>query len=285
MLVPGLAQLQLAAARAWAGLPDLVPVGPGDRASSAGEASLGWAFLAFAFVTHAASTLDVLRQRSFPVFPPVRRCRLDASAGSGSSAYLPLGTILTLYALPAQPDGPAGDRLPGESPGIPGSRILRPASGSGCGCRRTRRPRAGRVVAVGRPGGRVDGRDAGGSTARRSTHSPRSSPPSTTPSAGSSASPSITSWSASRIDSAQDRSLRPMVLVSQDQIVGRVWARYYPVLGSPPALTWPRRVRSRLRLPRRLTVRTTADCGNHRCRTAPEKTGMQSGQQVRSVLC
>ena len=31
--------------------------------------SMGWAFLAFAFVTHAASTIDLIKQRSFPVSP------------------------------------------------------------------------------------------------------------------------------------------------------------------------------------------------------------------------
>ena len=50
--------------------------------------SMGWAFLAFAFVTHAASTIDLIRQRSFPVFPRFMTLRLDAriSRDDGLSA-------------------------------------------------------------------------------------------------------------------------------------------------------------------------------------------------------
>ena len=73
----------------------------------------------------------------------------------------------------------------------------------------------------------MDGRDIGWSTAR-STPLPRSIPPSTTRTATSSASPSITSSSASRMTRRGSSRAGPLVLISQDQIVGRVWARYSP---------------------------------------------------------
>src|SRR4029078_4203738 len=55
---------------------------------------MGSAFLAFAFVTHAASTIDLIKQRSFPVFP--RFMALVSTLGwLGMTAYLPVWTILT----------------------------------------------------------------------------------------------------------------------------------------------------------------------------------------------
>ena len=68
---------------------------------------LGWALLGFAFVCHAAAMLDVLRQRSFPVFPP----RIAASAmvvAMVLMVYLPLAAVLWLYALPTRADGECG---------------------------------------------------------------------------------------------------------------------------------------------------------------------------------
>lgn len=68
---------------------------------------LGWGFLVFTFVTHAASSLDVVKQRSFPSYP--RFLAIIATLGwLGMTAYLPLGAAAALFALPARSDGPAG---------------------------------------------------------------------------------------------------------------------------------------------------------------------------------
>ncbi len=49
---------------------------------------LGWSFLAFCFLTHIAASLDVVRQRAFPVFP--RSVALAAAIpGMGLTVYLP----------------------------------------------------------------------------------------------------------------------------------------------------------------------------------------------------
>jgi len=49
---------------------------------------LGWCFLAFCFLTHIAASLDVVRQRAFPVFP--RSVALAAAIlGMGLTVYLP----------------------------------------------------------------------------------------------------------------------------------------------------------------------------------------------------
>ena len=187
--------------------------------------SMGWAFLAFAFVTHAASTIDLIKQRSFPVFP--RFMALVSTLGwLGMTAYLPLGTILTLYAFPAHPEGPAGigylvNRL--------AYRAAAPSLGHCVWMRLSQEspPWAGRIVAV---AGQevewssrrwlVDGRRD--STPPDRFHPllsrpipvpcPRASPP----------------RSASRMIRRGSLPCGPMVLISQDQIVGRVWARYSP---------------------------------------------------------
>jgi len=185
---------------------------------------MGGAFLAFTFVTHAASTIDLLKQRSFPVFP--RFMTLVSTLGSlGMTAYLPLGTILTLYAFPAHPDGPAGigylvNRL--------AYRAAAPSPGHCVWMRLSQEspPRAGRIVAV--AGQEVEW------TSRHWLVDGREVPP-----------PQIDSalYYPNRYqfrvpehhllvglenDSARMVPCGPMVLISQDQIVGRVWARYSP---------------------------------------------------------
>ncbi len=59
---------------------------------------LGWCFLAFCFLTHLAASLDVVRQRAFPVFP--RSIALAAAIlGMGLTVYLPTGTLLRFCAF------------------------------------------------------------------------------------------------------------------------------------------------------------------------------------------
>ncbi len=54
-----------------------------------------------ALVTHLVSSLDILQQRSFPVFP-----RVTALAATSVATilfiYLPVAAVLELYAFPAQ---------------------------------------------------------------------------------------------------------------------------------------------------------------------------------------
>ncbi|WP_165219021.1 S26 family signal peptidase [Aquisphaera insulae] len=62
---------------------------------------LGWAFLGLAFLTHLASSIDVLRQLAFPVFRPL--VAVSASALSLAAAvYLPIAVSLFLVAYPAR---------------------------------------------------------------------------------------------------------------------------------------------------------------------------------------
>src|SRR5262249_20167291 len=65
---------------------------------------LGWVLLVFAFLTHAVATLDVLQQRSFPVFP--RKIATSAMiVVMLLVVYLPLATLLGLFALPTTSKG------------------------------------------------------------------------------------------------------------------------------------------------------------------------------------
>ncbi|QEH33105.1 hypothetical protein OJF2_16020 [Aquisphaera giovannonii] len=71
---------------------------------------LGWGFLAMAFLTHIASSLDVLRQLAFPVFRPF--VALSASAlGLAAGVYIPLSLSLYLLASPVGSAGPGAGYL------------------------------------------------------------------------------------------------------------------------------------------------------------------------------
>ena len=89
------------------------------RVSFAGAACLAGVFLAFCFLTHIAASLDVVRQRAFPVFP--RRVALAAAIlGMGLTVYLPIGALLRFCAFSTCSDGVSGHRLSGEPSGLPG---------------------------------------------------------------------------------------------------------------------------------------------------------------------
>ena len=63
----------------------------------------GWCFLAFCCLTHLAASLDVVRQRAFPVFP--RKAALAAALlGFGLTLYLPIGFLLHSYAFATSAD-------------------------------------------------------------------------------------------------------------------------------------------------------------------------------------
>jgi len=185
---------------------------------------MGWAFLAFAFMTHAASTLDLIRQRSFPVFPHFMAV-LATVGWLALAGYVPLGTLLTLFAFPAHPDGPAGvgylvNRL--------AYRASAPSQGHFVWMKLSPEsaPRAGRVIAV-----------AGQEVEWKSRHWEVDGWPITSPPFD------LARYSPDRYqfrvperhlliglenDSSRLLPCGPMVLISQEQVVGRIWACYSP---------------------------------------------------------
>ena len=185
---------------------------------------LGWCFLTFCFLTHMAASLDVLRQRAFPVFP--RKVALAAAVlGMGLTVYLPIGALLRLCAFSTCSEGTTGigylvNRLAyQEREPAPGHFIwmrLSPASS----------PRAGEVVAVagqevewtGRRW-RVDGKDLQSSCPGALPYYPNpwrfQVPPN-----------HVLIGPETSSSSAEPSSL--LVIVSKEQIMGRAWARYYP---------------------------------------------------------
>jgi hypothetical protein len=185
---------------------------------------VAWSLLGFAFLTHAVASLDVLRQRSFPVFPS----RIASSATIVvmiAVIYLPLIGLLCLLALPTRTDGDSGTgylvnglayRKEKPQPGQWVWLCLAPRPG---GC-------AGQVIAtagqeVEWTGRRwlVDGKDLS------STH------PGTLPYYPESwrfRVPEHHVLVGSEPSTHEAEPSSPLLLVSQDKIVGRAWARYYP---------------------------------------------------------
>jgi hypothetical protein len=186
---------------------------------------MGWGFLGLAMLWQLLSALDVLRQRAFPVFPG--RIALSAAVLSmGLAIYLPLITILWLFAWPARAEhiseaGYLVDRLAYQKRG--------PAPGQWIWVRRTpsHTPCSGQVVAVGGQEvectgrrWRVDGREV---------ELPYPGPATDYPDGWHFRVPDdhvlvgpATLGPKSEIPSA-------LMIVSRDQIVGRAWARYYPL--------------------------------------------------------
>lgn len=181
---------------------------------------LGWVLLGFAVLTHAVASLDVLRQRSFPVFPT----KIATSAMIVVMVlvvYLPLAALLWLYALPTRADGESGEGYLvnclayQKQELLPGQWIwLRlPPRPSGC---------AGRVVAIagqevewtGRRW-RVDGKDLAATHPGALPYYPEG-------------------WrfrvpEHHVLIGSEPSALQPLLIVTRDQIVGRAWARYYPI--------------------------------------------------------
>jgi hypothetical protein len=185
---------------------------------------LGWASLGFVFLTHLTASLDVLRQRSFSVFPQVLASAATIG-GMGLTVYLPLGSLLTLYAAPARSDGPGGvgylvNRLAYRTnEPSPGHWIwLRPTPSSS--------PRAGRVLAI--AGEEVEW------TGRHWRVGGKELPPHQAgdfpfyPSACRFRVPEHHVLIGPEPDSGNLVPSQPLLIVGQDQIAGRAWARYYP---------------------------------------------------------
>jgi hypothetical protein len=185
---------------------------------------LGWVFLGFVFFTHLTASLDVLRQRSFPVFPQMLASAATIG-GVGLTVYLPLGSLLSLYAAPARSDGPGGvgylvNRLAyrANEPS-PGQWIwLRPTPSSS--------PRAGRVLAVG--GDEVEW------TGRRWRVGGKELSPNQAgdfpfyPTSCRFRVPDHHLLIGPEPDAGNLLPSQPLLIVGTDQIVGRAWARYYP---------------------------------------------------------
>jgi hypothetical protein len=186
--------------------------------------TLGWLLFGSAIATHMASILDVIRQRSFPAFPPmVATCSTLGTIGL--CVYLPVGATLTVYAYPARTGGALDigylvNRLAYQA--------KEPASGHWIWLRLSpaASPRAGRVLAVagqevewtGRRW-QVDGKEITPLQLGPSTFYPgpwRFRVPDNHVLIGPSA------------DAAHDEPATPLMIVGRNQIVGRAWARYYP---------------------------------------------------------
>jgi hypothetical protein len=186
---------------------------------------LGSSLFGFAMLCHLFSVVDALRQWSFPVFP--RRIALSATfVGMGVILYLPAMVLLWLCALPTQADRLSGagylvNRLAyQQKEPSPGQWIwLRSAP--------SRTPLAGRIVAVagqeveciGRRW-RVDGGEV---------QLPYPGPPTDYPDGWRFRVPKDHVLVGTETRGAKTEVPSPLIIVARDQIVGRAWARYYPL--------------------------------------------------------
>lgn len=186
--------------------------------------TIGWGFLAFAYLTHAVSCLDALRQNSFPFFP--RIAAISATLGGlGLLVYAPLLSVLSLYAWIGGIADHSGacylvNRL--------AYRHHEPVPGQWIWLRAPRRglSQAARVVAIagqevewtGRKW-RVDGRFLEVNSQRRSPIFPEP-------------------WKFRVPDhhvvvdpETEEGTVfsPPLMIVGREEIVGRAWARYYPL--------------------------------------------------------
>jgi hypothetical protein len=186
---------------------------------------IGLVVLAFAYGTHVASATDVVRQQAFPGFGrwvPM----ISASGGLGLGIYVPALTVATLIAWPGMGSGLAND---GYLVNCWAYRTRPPQRGDWVWLRPSPRgeERLGRVVAG--PGQevewsgdqiRVDGRRPPPGLAWRPRHLPVD-----------------LMFTVPRdhalIVPASSTSVKPAtgspILIAQDRILGRVWARLYPI--------------------------------------------------------
>jgi hypothetical protein len=187
---------------------------------------LGWGFLAFAFVTQVTSVTDVLRQGSFPIYPN-RTALVFVSSGLALLLYFPSLCVLWVIARPGfEADSPGsgflvncwayhGDARPREGQWI---WMQLPPQGE---------QRAGRVVAV--SGQEVEWNGArwrvDGHECRLHSYRHMGAWPQTchfkVPCDQILVEPDE--------EDVPTPKLGPLVLVSPDRIIGRVWAHFYPV--------------------------------------------------------
>jgi hypothetical protein len=186
---------------------------------------LGWVFLGIAIVWHLVSAQDALRQRAFPAFS--ERIALSALGLTiGLTVYLPLSALLWFCAWPARADrvsdaGYLVNRLAyrHDDP-VPGQWIwIRSAP--------SRTPTSGQVLAVGGQEvectgrrWRVDGREV---------QLPFPGPATDYPDGWRFQVPEGHVLIGPATVGAKSEFPSPLLIVARDQIIGRAWARYYPL--------------------------------------------------------
>jgi len=186
---------------------------------------LGWTFLALGAGWLIVSILDVLRQRVFPVFPTRVACS-SVLVAVGLIFVVPLTASLWLYAWPTETDQVSGGAyLVNRRAYVAGD----PIQGQWVWIRSapSRTPRSCQVVAVagqevectGRRW-RVDGKEV---------RLPFPGPETDFPGRWKFRVPKHHVLLGPEGRGANAQSSSPLLIVAQDQIVGRAWARYYPL--------------------------------------------------------
>ncbi len=188
----------------------------------------GLAMLGFAFVAHVTSTVDAVRQSAFP--GPGRWASLvEVSLGLAAAVYAPLLAIASLLAWPVAPGGLWADRHVGYLVDCWAYRRAGPRRDDWVsyrlmpGCR----TRVGRVVAE-----RGQEVEATGSWLRiggRSQPDGRRLALNGLPGELSYRVPDGHVLVKPEGETEPGRASDALVLVSRDQILGRAWARFYPV--------------------------------------------------------
>jgi hypothetical protein len=182
-------------------------------------------FLGLAFVTHIASVTDVLRQRSFPVYP-ANRALVLVTVSLALVLYLPAVSALAALAWPGFE--PANTGI-GFLVNRYAYRVKGPRQGHWVWMHSSTggEPRAARVLAISGQEVEWTGTDWKVDGDKRSLHSPGR----------------LTSWPQAcrfkippnqvlvepRDDGVSTVPIGSVVLVSPECIVGRAWAQYYPV--------------------------------------------------------
>jgi hypothetical protein len=199
----------------------------GSFVTALGVAAFAWgtwtglALLAFAFGTHVASTVDVVRQTAFPGFGrwmPV----VSASGGLALGVYGPVLVLASLVAWPAMPGGASFD---GYLVNGWAYRGREPDRGDWVWLRTSpwAEPRIGRVVAG--PGAELEWSEGVLRLAGLPIHSgtPLHSlrPPSDLA--------YVVPEGHVLVDPEVGSSAGRPILVPRNQILGRAWARFYPV--------------------------------------------------------
>jgi hypothetical protein len=185
---------------------------------------LSWVVLPFAFITHVASATDVVRQRSFPIYPS-RTAWVTVAAALGLLVYTPGLLVLSLVACPGfEPDGTRNGFLinlwayrtaePREGQWV----WMRPAASGG--------PRAAQVVAV--SGQEVEWTGRNWMVDGRPRSLP-AQPPLLAPPACRFKVPAHQILVEPQDDGVSAPRHAPLMLVSSNQVMGRAWAQFYPV--------------------------------------------------------
>jgi len=186
---------------------------------------LSWGVLTFAFITHVASATDVLRQRSFPIYPS--RTALVVVAGAlGLLFYVPALFVLSRIAWPGfEADGTGNGFLVN----LWAYRGAEPREGQWIWMRPPffGKPRAAQVVAVSGQEVEWTGQSwkVDGHARLLSDHLRLMA----WPLACRFKVPANQILVEPQDDGVSTPRLGPLVLVSPNRIIGRAWAQFYPV--------------------------------------------------------